>query len=357
MSEDFEDKSQKTESPTPHRLEEAQKKGQIPLSKEFGHFCIFIAISIVFIMIFPATFSKIAMSLKTYLEFSHAIPFSEEGLISSLIDTLYQIGFYLLIPYIFLMAAALIAAGIQTKFKPVLSKITPKFENISPHKGFTKIFSQNNLIEFMKSLLKFILMGSIVGIVLYPEISKIDNILYFDIRDMILEIEENNRVLLVSMISILAGLAGLDYAHQKYENYKNLRMSHKEIKDEHKKLEGDPQIKQKLSQLRQEKLRRSIMKTVPKATVIVTNPTHYAVALLYEMGEMEAPVIIAKGVDQIALQIREIAKAHDIPLYQNPPLARELYNTIDVDNPIDPKQYAAVARIIRYVMGHSTRQF
>jgi flagellar biosynthetic protein FlhB len=156
--------------------------------------------------------------------------------------------------------------------------------------------------------------------------------------------------LLIATLSILAVIAVLDYALQRFRFLQRNRMSKQEIKEEYRQTEGDPAVKAKVKQIRQERARRRMMAAVPEATVVIMNPTHYAVALKYESGKMAAPICVAKGVDALALKIREVAEEHEVPVVENPPLARALYATVEIDEQVPAEQFKAVAQVIGYVM-------
>ena len=155
--------------------------------------------------------------------------------------------------------------------------------------------------------------------------------------------------LMSGILVVLLVVAVIDLIYQRYEHYKKMRMTKQELKDEYKQTEGDPQVRAKLRQLRQEKARARMMQAVPEADVVITNPTHYSLALKYDPDERDAPVLVAKGIDEVAMRIREVAKEHDIPLFENKPLARVLYDTVELDEMIPPEHYQAVAEVISYI--------
>jgi len=204
--------------------------------------------------------------------------------------------------------------------------------------------------NFAKGLFKLVALGAVMMAVLWPERHRLESFLMFDPSAILGIVINLTLQLMGAVVAMLAAVAIADYFFQYRQWYQRQRMSLQEIKDEFKQSEGDPHIKGKIRQLRQQRMKKRMMAAVPNASVIITNPTHYSVALSYDRG-MPAPVCVAKGADNIALKIREIAKKHDIPIVENVPLARALYATVDIDEEIPVEHYQAVAEIIGYVMG------
>ncbi|MCP4923071.1 MAG: flagellar biosynthesis protein FlhB [bacterium] len=349
MSEENQDKSQKTEQPTEHRLEEARKKGQIPLSREVNHWVSLLAMSIIIAFLLPYCLERLALVLRPLLEFSSILATDGAGLLAVSKHTLIQVALVLGLPALLLIAAALAGAGLQTRFRASLESIKPKLDKLSPLKGIERLFSRKAFAEFFKSVLKVFIVGGVAFYALYPEFQNIRKVSALSLNQLLALLHDNATKLVIAVLAIMTVIALIDILYQRFEHIKKLMMSKQEIKDEHKQLEGDPKIKQKLKQIRQEKSRQRMMAAVPEATVIVTNPTHYSIALKYEK-EMLAPIVIAKGADHLALRMREVAKEHDIAVIESPPLARSLYDTVEVDQEIKYEHYEVVAKIIRHVM-------
>jgi flagellar biosynthetic protein FlhB len=228
--------------------------------------------------------------------------------------------------------------------------LKPNFGKLSPLAGFKRLFSKQAAANFAKSLFKLLLLGTVMTMILWPERLRLESMLHLDPTLLLGIAFSMIKHLMGSVVALLALVAIADYAFQYQQWYGKLKMSVQEVKEEYKQSEGDPHIKGRIRQLRTAKMRKRMMAAVPKASVIITNPTHYSVALSYERG-MSAPVCVAKGVDNIAFKIREVARAHDIPIVENVPLARALYATVDIDEEIPVEHYHAVAEIIGYVMG------
>jgi flagellar biosynthetic protein FlhB len=215
--------------------------------------------------------------------------------------------------------------------------------------GLKGLFSINSLIELAKSFVKLVVLGYLAYRVMRPIFEEIPNAINYPLFYSLLFLKDQTIHMLLVLMTVITLIAVADFIYTRHKYFKDLRMTKQEVKDERKQMDGDPIIKNKLRRIRLEKSRRRMMAKVPEASVVITNPTHYAVALQYKPKEMAAPVLVAKGPDIIALRIRELAEASDVPIISNPPLARALYDTVDLDEPISPEHYRAVAEIISYV--------
>jgi flagellar biosynthetic protein FlhB len=211
------------------------------------------------------------------------------------------------------------------------------------------MFSRRSLAEFVRGLLKITVVSSVALFLILPEVAQLNKLIGMEMMQLLGEIEALLAKLLIGVVAIVAAIATIDVLYQRMQHLREMRMSRQEIKEEFKESEGDPLIKGRLRQLRMERTRRRMMAQVPQSDVIVTNPTHYAVALKYDPATMSAPKMLAKGVDKVAQKIREVAKEHGIPVVENPPLARGLFATVDVDEEVTPEHYKAVAEVISYI--------
>ena len=225
----------------------------------------------------------------------------------------------------------------------------PKLDKISPLAGLKRMFSMRSLAEFVRGLLKLAVVGSVAMFLILPEVAHLNKLIGMEMIQLLGETKALLAKLLIGVVSIVAAIATIDVIYQRMQHLREMRMSRQEIKDEFKETEGDPLIKGRLRQLRMERTRRRMMAQVPQSDVVVTNPTHYAVALKYDPGTMAAPKLLAKGVDKAAQKIREIAKENGIPVVENPPLARGLYAAVDIDQEVTPEFYKAVAEVISYI--------
>jgi flagellar biosynthesis protein FlhB len=258
------------------------------------------------------------------------------------------------IPLLMLMLAAIAGNMIQHRLVWSAEQLKPKFNKISPGAGFKRIFGKQAAANFLKGIFKLVALGAVMTAVLWPERHRLESLLRIDVASILPATTSLTVHLMGAVVAMLAAVAIADYFFQYRQWYERQKMSLQEMKEEFKQSEGDPHIKGRIRQLRQQRMKKRMMAAVPKASVIITNPTHYSVALAYDRN-MQAPVCVAKGVDIIAFKIREIAKDHDIPIVENVPLARALYATVDIDEEIPVEHYHAVAEIIGYVMGLKRR--
>ncbi len=349
MAENESDDSQKTEEPTPKKLEESRKKGQVPMSREINNWVMLFAGT----LIIGALGNSVLGDLKNFLAFfignAHEIPFAPGGVAIALTESFKHVLAAIILPLIILMLAAFLAPFVQVGplFAPEVIK--PDLSKVSPIKGFSRLFSMRSLVEFVKGLLKIFVIGAVGTIILYPYFDKFEHMVGLPIPLLMGELKFLFLKLMVGVLVVLMIIAVIDIVYQRHEHYKKMRMTKQELKDEYKQTEGDPHIKSKLRQLRSERARQRMMQAVPQADVVITNPTHYSIALKYNPDEMDAPLCLAKGIDAVALRIREVAKEHNIILYENKPLARALYDAVDIDESIPYEHFQAVAEVISYV--------
>jgi len=343
-----EDDSQKTEDPTPKKLEDSRKKGQVALSREINNWVMLFIATIVVLAIGPSIMTNMTVYMASYLERAHVMP-AQNGVGIVLADSFWSILRMLILPFILLMLAAFLAPFLQIGplFAPEIIK--PDVSKISPGKGVQRLFSMRSVMEFVKGILKIGIIGAVGVILLMPFYDSVEHMIGLPLPTMMAEMQSLVLRLMTGILVVLLVVAVVDLVYQRYEHIKKMRMTKQELKDEYKQTEGDPHVRAKLRQLRQEKARTRMIQAVPEADVIITNPTHYSLALKYKPEEMDAPVLIAKGVDDLAFRIREVAKESDIPLYENRPLARALYDTVEVEETIPPEHYKAVAEVISYI--------
>lgn len=349
MSEEKDD-SQKTEQPTAQKLEKAREKGQTALSKEISHWLFFLVMIIVIGMILPSSLVKTISILATIFEQVGVYSIEENGLISLFSMVSKEIGLSFVGILLLLMAAGVAAAIGQTQFLISFESLKPKFDKISPIQGFKKLFGFKSWIELLKNMLKLILIAGVTIYVIWPEIHFLVSFVYMDTSGFLSQLQSLTLRFLVSIFSTLTLVTALDYGYQKFSFLKDLMMSKQEVKEEMKESEGDPHIKARMRRMRRDHVKQRVSKDVPEATVIITNPTHYSIALKYDQKTMKAPVLVAKGVDHLALKIREIAKDHHIPIIENPPVARGLYQSLEVGEEIPYEYYEVIANILRYII-------
>lgn len=249
-----------------------------------------------------------------------------------------------------LLALAAVAGNIiQHRLVWSAEGLKPKLSKISPIAGAGRLFSKQAIANFIKGIAKLAIIGTVMVLVLWPERGRLDSFVQIDPAALLGLSKSLALQLLGVVVALLAIIAGADYLFQYRQWYQRQKMSVREMKEEFRQTEGDPAVKARIRRIRETKMRTRMMAAVPGATVIITNPTHYAVALKYERGD-NAPLCVAKGMDAIALKMREVAKEHNVPVVENPPLARTLHATVQIDQEIPPEHYKAVAEVIGYVM-------
>ncbi len=346
---DDDDDSQKTEDPTPKRLEEARKKGQIALSRELNTWLMLLTGTVIIGTMSGGFMTELTVYMRGFIEHAGDLPQVPGGFRETLGGSFWKVLGMMTLPLLALMFMAFVGPFLQVGPIFATEVIKPDLSKISPVKGFKRLFSMRSIVEFVKGILKLSIIGFVGYLLLSPFFGKLEHLVGLPIEAMMHEMLALVLRLMVGVLVVLLVVAVADVVYQRTEHMKKMRMSKQELKDEYKQSEGDPQIKGKLRQLRAERARQRMMANVPGATVVITNPTHYAVALKYEPDTMEAPICVAKGADNIALKIREIAKENKVTIYENPPLARTLYSVIELDETVPPEHYKAVAEVISFV--------
>ena len=349
MAEENSESNERTEDPTPRRLEEALRRGDVVKSMEVNTWFT-VAGGTLIIMVFAAPMaSSLQATLGGLLAKSYQL--STDGpALAALVKTLaLEVAAAFGVPLLLLCVAAFAGNIVQHRIVFTTDSLRPQWSRISPMAGFARLFSGQALANFAKGLAKLCIVGGVMAALLWPQRQRLGSIVTVDPAMILPFVRSIAMKLLGTVVAVLAIVATADYLFQYRQWYERQRMSLQEIKEEFRQAEGDPAIKGKLRQLRNTRMRKRIMAAVPKASVVIANPTHFAVALRYERG-MNAPVCVAKGVDLIARRIREIAEQHRIPVVENPPLARALHATVEVDEEIPQEHYRAVAEIIGYIM-------
>jgi len=349
MSED-QDESQKTEEPTPRKLEDALKKGQVAKSQEVGNWFMISTATIIVAVFAPGIMSDTYNAVHGFIEHPHAIHTDATNLWHTVVKAISSLMWSLLVPVLMLVAAALASNLIQHPLIFTVEKMKPKPDKLSPIKGAKQKFSIRQLVEFSKGLVKVGLVATVAIFLIWPDRTILPQMVQIDLLAVLDEIYEHILLLLIGVISVMFVVAVVDFTYQKYDHHKSQKMSRQDVKDEHKDSDGDPKIKARLRAIRMERARQRMMAAVPDATVVITNPTHFAVAMYYESGGLAAPKVVAKGVDRVALKIREVAEENDVPIVENPPLARALFATVELEEEIPVEHYKAVAEVIGYVM-------
>jgi len=351
MSEDQDD-SQKTEEPTEKRLREAEEKGDVPRARDVGLLAGMVAAWMIVLMAAPGAAGRLSELLLPLIE--NPDDFRLDG---SAVDVVHGLHWLIvgvgvaLLPVLGILAAGVAASALgQGQFLFASERIRPKLSHLSPASGWKRIVSRQAFVEFLKSLVKLIIISAAAWHALAPYIAWTEDTVGMDVAGLPVLLRDVTLRLLLAVLLATVLIAAVDVLWNRLEWRKRLRMSVQEVKDEYKQIEGDPNAKAKLKEIRRQRSKHRMMANVPRATVVITNPTHFAVALEYDRGRMAAPVCLAKGADLIALRIRALAQEHGVPIVENPPLARALHASAEIDATIPLQHYQAVAEVITYVL-------
>src|SRR6266850_5817490 len=347
---DENDTADKTEDPTQKRLDDAHDRGDVAKSQEINTWFVIAAGTLVLSTFSGSIGGGILMPLRNLVANSWMIHADGPGLLALARSLGVALIAALGVPLLLLMIAAVAGNLMQHRLVWSGESLKPKLSKISPLAGAKRIFGKQAAANFAKGIFKVTALGAVMTAILWPERHRLDAMVRFDPAAILGATTSLTLQLLGAVVALLALVAIADYFFQYRQWFERQKMSLREMKEEFKQSEGDPHIKGRIRQLRHARMKKRMMAAVPKASVIITNPTHYAVALSYE-GGMSAPICVAKGVDTVALKIREIAGEHEIPIVENVPLARALYATVEIDYEIPGEHYHAVAEIIGYVMG------
>lgn len=350
------DHDQKTEAPSQRRLDEARERGQVAASREVATFLSFGAAALVVLAVAPGSAARLAATGRTLLAEAHHFRLDGDALAALSLQLLVEVGASLALAALAFVAAPIAAAALQNAVVWSGEGLKPKTERISPLAGCKRLFSAHTLVEFAKNLLKVGVVGAALAALLWPEREELVASAGLAPGPFLDYLGGLLFRLLAVLAALAAVLAALDYGYQRFEFLRQMRMTREEVREELKQNEGHPHVRQRRRAIQIERSRRRMMADVPKATVIVTNPTHYAVALRYVAGETPAPKVLAKGTDAVALRIRAVAEAHRIPVVENPPLARALHAACEFGELIPPAHYQAVAEVISYVLRLNERQ-
>jgi flagellar biosynthesis protein FlhB len=343
------DRDDQTEDPTLRRLEQAIDRGDTARSAEVSTWFVLAGGTLALMTMSGDSASTLTSGLRAMLGNLHRYPTDGAGLQAfgthAILVGLAAMAF----PFVVLILSGL--AGNMIQHRPIftLDPVKPQMARVSPLSGFKRIFGKEAVVQLLKGLLKLAVVGSAMSMVLWPERERLESLVILDVSHLLPATRDEALKLMGAVLAIYAFLAAGDYLYQRITWYSRQKMTKREVKEEYKETEGNPEIKAKLKQLRAQASRRRMMAKVPNATVVVMNPTHYAVALQYDKG-MAAPHCVAKGLDAMALRIRAVAEENGVPVVENPPLARALYKAVDLDQDIPVEHYKAVAEVIGYVM-------
>ncbi|WP_374469042.1 flagellar biosynthesis protein FlhB [Phenylobacterium sp.] len=344
------DGASKTEEPTPRKLEQARAKGDVPKTQDLPQFLSFFAVAGVLAISGGWMARNLALELLPFIADADGFDLSGHSGVGVARRAAMAAA-----PIILIVLAAAAFAGaagnlVQTGLMFTPDKLKPEWSKLSPMQGLKRLFGLDALMQFVKGVVKIIIVGALVWWILKPHLGAMTKLASMEVA-MILPITSDIlRRLVFAVCGLLLVVSGADWFWQKQRFMVRMRMTKEELKEDFKQSEGDPHVKARQKQIRHTRARQRMMQAVPKATVVVMNPTHYAVALKYVQGEDEAPQCVAKGLDSLALKIRAIAEESGVPVVEDPPLARALYAAVEVEEIIPPAHYEAVAKIIGFIL-------
>jgi flagellar biosynthetic protein FlhB len=343
------DDTEKSEDPTRKRLDEALERGDVVKSQEVNTWFILAGAALIASSFSNSIGSGLQGILRALIANSFTLSVDGGSLLALLSSLEHRLLAVFAVPLVLIVVAAIAGNLVQHRLVFTAESLKPTFSKISPMSGFKRVFGKQAIANLIKGLVKMVLLGAVLSAILWPERRKLEAMVQLDPVGIIGMIRGLSVQLLGATAALLAVIAAADYFFQYRQWFERQKMSLREMKEEFKQSEGDPHVKGRLRALRHARMKKRMMAAVPKASVVITNPTHFAVALQYDKG-MAAPVCVAKGADAIALKIREVAGKNEVPIVENPPLARALYATVEVDDEIPTEHYQAVAQVIGYVM-------
>ena len=340
----------RTEKPTAKRRQDARKKGQVAQSREIPSVTILMTSLVVFLFAGSGMFGNMSGFMGDIFRNLDHLRLDDIATTSFFFNEVFATIIELLIPFLLAILAAGIAANIaQFGFLLSSKPLTPKFSKINPINGIKKVFSLKSLVELAKSVFKILFVGGIAYLLVRQDLHTIPSLMQWSVLD-IFRFTGNTAFKICFYVCLgLIVLAAVDFAYQRWEHEKQLKMTKQEVKDEHKQTEGDPKVKARIRRVQMEMAQRRMMEAVPDADVVITNPTHLAIALKFDAAKMDAPEVIAKGADHVAQRIKAIAETHQVPIVENKPLAQTLFKTVEIGAVIPAELYKAVAEILAYV--------
>ncbi|PLX33120.1 MAG: flagellar biosynthesis protein FlhB [Clostridiales bacterium] len=339
---------EKTEDPTPKKLSEARRKGQVAKSTDLNSIIILVLMAL--LLSFAGEYGFRRLYVFLYESLSNVdYRVTEGNLRPLLLNYAYHYFFATTIVFGTVMVAGIAANLLQSGFLFSVEPLKPNLKKLNPLEGFKNMFSKKTLFNLAKTLFKFLLVGFVAYLFAKKNLPKIFSVAGMEVKAVFPFAKDLIYNLVVQIALVLGILAVTDYVYQKYDFKKNLKMTKNEIKEEMKQMEGDPQIKSKRKQKQRQLAMSRMMADVPEATVILTNPTHLSIALRYDENREDVPVVVAKGADLMAFKIREIARENDVPMIENKPLARMLYKRSEIGDEVPSDLYQAIAEILAIV--------
>lgn len=345
-----EDEASKTEDPSERKIEKAKEEGDTAVSQDAKSFIMFIGMLFVVWLILPLMMKWFYQYALKFIENPESIPTDPMHFQRLLISSGLALLKIMAIPFAVFMIFGIIASISQTGFIYAPKKLEPNWNKLNIFAALPNFINMKKVVESLKGIIKISVITFVAILAVRPYLEKVNLMPSMGTIAILSFIHKIVLLLIFTVVIAVFIIAVADYVYQRYTHLKKLRMTKQEVKDEYKQMEGDPMVKSRIRQIRMERARHRMMENVPKADVVIVNPTHYAVALEYKMEQMDAPVVLAKGLDHLALRIREIAEENEIPVVENPPLARALFASVEIDQAIPPEHFKAVAEVIGYVM-------
>ncbi|MCK6408509.1 flagellar biosynthesis protein FlhB [Thauera sp.] len=340
---------EKTEDPSPRRLEQAREEGQVPQSRELSTFLVTVTGAASLLLLGGWMGGRVSGLFRDGFAFDRRAAFDENAMLDMLERMLSGAMLTLMPLFLALLIAAVAAPMVLGGLVFAPKALGFKFDRLNPLQGLGRMFSMHGLAEMIKAILKSLLVGGVAALVLWMNIDHLFDLMVEPLETGMADFSDTVAFAALLIVLSLGLLAALDVPFQLWQYHKKLRMTKEEVKRESKEQEGDPMIKGRIRAMQREMARRRMMAEVPKADVVVTNPTHFSVALKYDASKMGAPMVVAKGRGELALKIREIARENDVPLLEAPPLARALYKHCELEQSIPAALYTAVAEVMAYV--------
>ncbi|MDX1809829.1 MAG: flagellar biosynthesis protein FlhB [Sulfurospirillaceae bacterium] len=342
------DDQEKTEEPTSKKIEDARKEGNVPRSQDASSFVTLVVAIFAFIALFDFM-QKHIVHLYLYFQSFIGVELTKNIILDMSITTMKETALIILPLAIAVAISGVLAALLQFGFLFSTKPLTPDLNKINPIKGLKNLLSIKKLVETVKVVIKVSIVMWVAYYFLYAFTKELPSVVYLSIFHQLDWLRAKAILLGSAMLIIFFLLAIFDLFFVRYNYFKDLKMSKQEIKDEYKQMEGDPHIKSRIRRIQMEMTKKRMMQEIPNADVVITNPTHFAVALRYDKNKEDAPKVLAKGVDFLALKIKEIAMKYEIQIVENPPLARELYKKCDLLDTIPENLYKAVAEVLAFV--------
>ncbi|MBK8174063.1 MAG: flagellar biosynthesis protein FlhB [Rhodospirillales bacterium] len=345
-----EDESSKTEEATERKLQQARERGQVVHSQDIQTWAALMSGTMALAFLAPGAAERFVQTCLRFIERPEQMQIgfadARAGVAAVLLDVGIILGPILLLITVIVLGSALAQSGLI--WAP--DRLKPDFSKLSPLKGLQRLASVKSAVEFVRNLIKLGVVAGVLAALVVPLAPSLPAWPAMAVTETLVRTDHILVRMAAGVAATITLVAILDYVYQRFAFLKQMRMSKQELRDEFKQSDGDPHIKAQIRRLRQQRARKRMMAAVPGATVVITNPTHFAVALAYDTEAMPAPKVVAKGVDSLALRIREVALEHGVPIVENPPLARALHRAVDLDDEIPAEHYQAVAQVIGFVM-------